>query len=154
YMFTQSGIPVIYSGDEVGQLNDYMYHADIKKKFDSRYLHRGKFDWELAAARRDASTYQGRIFSALRVLETARAANPVFKANAEFRSILTGSKNVLGIYRAYGGQELVALFNFGTEARMVAFPSTRPFVNLFTGKRHTRKSIELKPYEFIWALLK
>ena len=37
---------------------------------------------------------------------------------------------------------------------MVAFPSTRPFVNLFTGKRHTRKSIELKPYEFIWALLK
>ena len=154
YMFTQSGIPVIYSGDEVGQLNDYMYHADIKKKFDSRYLHRGKFDWELAAARRDASTYQGRIFSALRVLETARAANPVFKANAEFRSILTGSKNVLGIYRSYGGQELVALFNFGTEARMVAFPSTRPFVNLFTGKRHTRKSIELKPYEFIWALLK
>lgn len=154
YMFTQSGIPVIYSGDEVGQLNDYMYHADINKKFDSRYLHRGKFDWESAAARRDASTYQGRIFSALRVLETARAANPVFKANAEFRPILTGTKNVLGIYRAYGGQELVALFNFGTDARMVAFPSTRPFVNLFTGKRHTRKSLELKPYEFIWALLK
>ena len=48
YMFTQSGIPVIYSGDEVGQLNNYMYHADINKKFDSRYLHRGKFDWKLA----------------------------------------------------------------------------------------------------------
>jgi len=154
YMFTQSGIPVIYSGDEVGQLNDYMYHADINKKFDSRYLHRGKFDWESAASRRDASTYQGHIFNALRVLETARAANAVFKANAEFRPILTGTKNVLGIYRAYGGQELIALFNFGTESRMVAFPSTRPFVNLFTGKRHTRKSLEMKPYEFIWALLK
>ena len=27
YMFTQSGIPVIYSGDEIGQCNDYSYKA-------------------------------------------------------------------------------------------------------------------------------
>mgnify|MGYP002230709399 CR=1 FL=1 len=25
YMFMQSGIPVIYSGDEIGQVNDYSY---------------------------------------------------------------------------------------------------------------------------------
>ena len=30
-MFMQSGIPVLYSGDEIGQLNDETYHADANK---------------------------------------------------------------------------------------------------------------------------
>ena len=43
WMLSQSGIPVIYSGDEIGQLNDYSYHHNPEKRADSRYLHRGKF---------------------------------------------------------------------------------------------------------------
>ena len=31
YMFMQSGIPVIYSGDEIGQVNDYSYKLDPHK---------------------------------------------------------------------------------------------------------------------------
>ena len=152
YMFTQSGIPVIYSGDEVGQLNDYMYHADIHKKFDSRYLHRGKFDWKLAEQRKDTLTYQGKIFKALRKLETIRANNDVFKASAEFRPAATGSKNVLGIYRKYGDQELLALFNFCEEYRRIDV--YRNYTDLITGEYKTNKAIELEPYGFIWALLK
>ncbi|MBQ1838407.1 MAG: alpha-amylase family protein [Ruminococcus sp.] len=152
YMFTQSGIPVIYSGDEVGQLNDYLYHADITKKFDSRYLHRGKFNWELASQRNNLKTYQGKLFAALRQLETIRAAHDFFKANAEFRPVETGSQSVLGLYRAWESQELLALFNFCEENRMVSVE--RPYTDLITGKRHTRKTIALKPYGFVWALLK
>ena len=152
YMFTQSGIPVIYSGDEVGQLNDYLYHADITKKFDSRYLHRGKFNWELASQRNNLKTYQGKLFAALRQLETIRAAHDFFKANAEFRPVETGSQSVLGLYRAWNSQELLALFNFCEENRMVSVE--RPYTDLITGKRHTRKTIALKPYGFVWALLK
>ena len=48
YMLTQSGIPVIYSGDEIAQLNDYGYHDIPDKKADSRYLHRGRLDWKAA----------------------------------------------------------------------------------------------------------
>ena len=152
YMFTQSGIPVIYSGDEVGQLNDYLYHADMTKKFDSRYLHRGKFNWELASQRNNLKTYQGKLFAALRQLETIRAAHDFFKANAEFRPVETGSQSVLGLYRAWDSQELLALFNFCEENRMVSVE--RPYTDLITGKRHTRKTIALKPYGFVWALLK
>lgn len=43
YMLAQSGIPMIYSGDEIGQENDYSYHENPGKRDDSRYLHRGKF---------------------------------------------------------------------------------------------------------------
>ncbi len=40
YMFMQSGIPVLHSGDEIGQLNDYHYKEDADKAPDSRYIHR------------------------------------------------------------------------------------------------------------------
>ena len=47
-MLWQPGIPMLYSGDEVGQLNDPSYKQDPKKAGDSRYLHRGRFPWKLA----------------------------------------------------------------------------------------------------------
>ncbi|MGG6497830.1 UNVERIFIED_CONTAM: alpha-amylase family glycosyl hydrolase, partial [Bacteroidetes bacterium 56_B9] len=62
WLFTQSGIPVIYSGDEIGQLNDYTYKKDPEKWADSRYLHRGKFPWEKVEKKDPISM---RIFNAL-----------------------------------------------------------------------------------------
>ncbi len=154
FMFTQSGIPVIYSGDEVGQLNDYMYHADINKKFDSRYLHRGKFDWKLAAERKNPDSYQGKVFNALRKLEKLRAENPVFEAQANFYPIVTDSQSVLGLCREYKGQKLLALFNFCENERTVTLEQKRSYTDLFTGEKHVRKNIPLKPYAFLWALVK
>ena len=42
FMFMQSGIPVLYSGDEIGQVNDYSYKDDPEKAADSRYIHQRK----------------------------------------------------------------------------------------------------------------
>ena len=154
FMFTQSGIPVIYSGDEVGQLNDYMYHADIHKKFDSRYLHRGKFDWQLAEKRHDAGSWQGELFTALRKLEQVRAENEVFMAQAEFYPVETGSAAVLGLCRKYGEQKLMALFNFSEREEVVSFEHKRVYTDLLQGEKHNSKRIELKPYGFIWALIR
>ncbi len=63
YMFTQSGIPMLYSGDEIGQVNDYTYKDDPEKAPDSRYIHRGKFNWDLVENIKDTSSVQGRIFA-------------------------------------------------------------------------------------------
>ena len=154
FLFTLSGIPMIYSGDEVGQLNDYLYHADIHKKFDSRNLHRGAFDWELAEKRTDADSCQGRIFRALKQLGETRAANEVFLPQADFYPIGTGSANVLGLCRKYGKQKLLALFNFCEQERTVSFEHKRVYTDIMTGEKHTKKYIDLKPYGFIWALIK
>ncbi len=154
FMFTQSGIPVIYSGDEVGQLNDYMYHADINKKFDSRYIHRGKFDWKLAQERKKADSYQGRIFSALRKLEMLRAENAVFGSRADFYPVDTGSQSVLGICREYKGDRLLALFNFCEREQTVFFDTETAYTNLYTGEESKSIQAVLKPYGFIWALIK
>ncbi|MEE1033499.1 MAG: hypothetical protein U0L06_02900, partial [Agathobacter sp.] len=38
-MLTLRGIPVFYSGDEIGMLNDYGYHDDPGRWADSRNIH-------------------------------------------------------------------------------------------------------------------
>ena len=75
-MFSQSGIPVIYSGDEVGRLNDYTYHSDPDKQADSRYIHRGAFQWGLAEYRNDPDAYQGKAHTAS-ICRFSREASPV-----------------------------------------------------------------------------
>ena len=62
FMFSQSGIPVVYSGDEIGMLNDYSYKNDPDKAADSRYIHRGDFRWDLAENRHRPDTVQGKLF--------------------------------------------------------------------------------------------
>lgn len=40
------GIPMLYSGDEIAQLNHWLYKEDAFKAHDSRWLHRVPFDWQ------------------------------------------------------------------------------------------------------------
>lgn len=152
FMFSLSGIPVIYSGDEVGQLNDYTYHDDANKKFDSRYLHRGKFDRKLAKRRNDPDSYQGRIFNSLKKLGEARGKNRAFKQWAKISTFDTGSDNVLGFFRTYKEQNLLALFNFCNEERTVEFDMNLSYTDLLTGTKHTKQQITLGSYGFVWAL--
>lgn len=72
YMFMQSGIPVLYSGDEIGQVNDYSYKNDPDKVQDSRYIHRGAMHWDLAARADDPKTVEGQLFGQLDKLEKIR----------------------------------------------------------------------------------
>lgn len=43
-IMTMKGFPMLSSGDEVGQLNDYSYHEDADRREDSRNVHRSRFD--------------------------------------------------------------------------------------------------------------
>ena len=151
WMLTQSGIPVLYSGDEIAQLNDTTYHDDPDKRDDSRYLHRGAFDWALAEQRRDPDTMPGRMFSALRRLERIRAAQSVFCADAAFCGLDTGSNQVLGVCRTRGHDRLIALFNFSEKAQTIRM-AERDLTDLVTGRPVDLTAMELPPYGFVWAL--
>ncbi|WP_297870049.1 hypothetical protein [uncultured Oscillibacter sp.] len=50
-MLSQSGILVIYSGDEVGRFNSQSYYDHLDKRDDSRYIRLGAFQWDLAEGR-------------------------------------------------------------------------------------------------------
>ena len=152
WMLTQSGIPVLYSGDEIAQLNDYSYHDDPDKREDSRYLHRGRFDWALAEKRKDPKTIQGRTFAMLRQLEQIRAREPIFRADAAFYGFDTGSDHVLGVIREREGQRLTALFNFSEEPQTLRLGLNA--TDLLTGKPLNLEQLELPGYGFLWALKK
>ena len=149
WMLTQSGVPVLYSGDEIGQLNDYGYHDDPDKQSDSRYIHRGKFDWALAEKRHDPGTEQGRIFTALRKLETIRAAQTAFRADAPIEPLETGSDHVLGGVRGGAGERVAVLFNF-SETPVEMSLALGTLTDLVNGGTVDTAAFTLPPYGFLW----
>ena len=152
YMFTLSGIPVLYSGDEIAQRNDNGYHDDPLKAADSRFLHRGDLDWQAAEKRHDPGTVEGRVFTSLRRLEELRRAHRVFDAGADVWLLLTGDDNVLGIGRYYKGEKLAALFNFSDGERCVPVNTPGSFRNLLTGQAVDKAGVTLWPGDFVWLI--
>ena len=154
YMLTQSGIPMLYSGDELGQVNDYSYKEDAEKVSDSRYLHRGAFLWELADKRKDLSTVQGKLFQMLNRLEQIRRQENVFSQEAEVYTYDVHNDSILGILREYKGERFIALFNFSEREQTAWMQEEGIFRNLVNGEIVEVKDPVLKGYEFVWMKYK
>ena len=149
WMLTQSGVPVLYSGDEIAQLNDYSYHDDPDRREDSRYVHRGRFRWDLAERRNDPETRQGKLFSVLRRLETLRAERNAFRSDAIMEPLDTGDDRVLALRRHYGDSRVTALFNF-SETRVDVRNPAPGGRDALTGTVYGERRVSLPPYGFLW----
>lgn len=150
WMLTQSGIPVLYSGDELAQLNDYSYHEsdDPDIRSDSRYLHRGDFHWEKAERRQDLTRPEGVVFCLLKKLIAIRAAEGVFHANADVEILDTGSPAVLGVRRSHHGEHITALFNFSEHPQLVELGVD--CTDLLAGLNAPAGVHTMPPYAFYW----
>ena len=157
YILAQSGIPMLYSGDEIGQVNDYTYKEDMEKREDSRYIHRGKFPWKLTENIGDPDTVQGKLFPALSALERLRREEPVFAGDARVWTVETGNCSVLGIGRRMGDELLIALFNFHEMTQEIELSAEEAltgerFQNLLTGEAlDLAKPVVLCGHRFLWA---
>lgn len=151
YMFMQSGIPVLYSGDEIGQLNDYTYKEDPDKAADSRYIHRGTMNWKLAANIQDTNTVQGRIFQGLKQLEQIRKAEKVFVSNADTWTIETSDQSVLCIGRYFDNETLIGVFNFSEFDKTVNLEAPDDnYVDLLAGTVTKLGDVSLPAYGFYY----
>ena len=150
FMFTLSGIPVLYSGDEIAQENDYGYHDDPFKAEDSRYLHRGNLNWNKAERRHEKNTVENDVFSAIRREEALRAQYAVFDDRADTWLLNTHNDRVLGIGRYFQGQKLLALFNFSDEEQSVWMDDSAGYTDLWTGRESSPKLIHLAAGGFAW----
>ncbi|MCR8908755.1 alpha-amylase family protein [Thermophilibacter sp. ET337] len=152
YLLAQSGLPIVYSGDEVAQVNDYSYKDDPERAEDSRYIHRGRFDWSLVDRADEPGTVQARVFSALRALEAVRRAQEVFDAGAEVTIVDYSDPAVLWIRRRAGEKTLDAVFNFSGEDRTLWMPALAMYEDLVTGAAAEFQTFELAAWDFRWYL--
>lgn len=151
YMFMQSGIPVLYSGDEIGQVNDYTYKEDPLKAADSRYIHRGAMNWKLAENIERPGTVEEKIFTGLKELEQIRRAEKAFVSNADTWTVETGDQSVLCIGRYFEGEKVLGLFNFSEADKTARIHETDgAYVDLISRKKMQAAEVTMPGYGFYY----
>ncbi len=149
YLLSQSGIPMLYSGDEVGQLNDYSYKEDPNKCADSRYIHRGSFKWD-SLKKKSSKT----IFDTLRTLEKIRESHEIFKGCVSCRTIDTQNNAVLGFVRETDSLRMTVLFNFSPDESYISDSCQQYGKNAknMISEKKAVKTKSMKPYEYKWII--
>ncbi len=150
YMLSQSGIPMLYSGDEIGQLNDYSYKEDPDKAPDSRYVHRGKFPWDLAKKRTGKQSVQGQIFNSLNRLEQIRKKEHVFDADAKVYTYDVHNDAILCITRQMADERFFGIYNFADQPQTAWMQEDDSYIDLLTGKTVALRDISVPGHGFYW----
>jgi amylosucrase len=156
-IFAYGGIPLIYMGDEIGELNDHSYLEDPDLVNDSRWIHRPFMDWEKAAERHDPQTITGRIYSGLCKLIAARKQTEVLHAETAVYPIWTHNEHVFGLLRDNPRGRLLILANVTEEPQIVSRDRLHELG--FHGLLHNRldeqpinmlHDLTLEPYKVVW----
>lgn len=107
--FASGGLPLIYMGDEIGQLNDDTYRDDPARRHEGRWLHRPVFDAAGALAPGELARRLRASFDELRLARLALPALAPGNAPAAWPVDLPG---VLAFTR---GPSVLILCNFASE---------------------------------------
>lgn len=151
YMFMQSGIPVLYGGDEIGQVNDYTYKEDPDKAADSRYIHRGAMNWKQVENISKPDTVEAKIFHGLERLEKIRKEEKVFMSTADTWTIETWDSSVLCIGRYLDGEKIIGLFNFSEFDKTAWINETDgDYVDLVSGEKRKAAGVDIPGYGFYY----
>lgn len=151
YMFMQSGIPVLYSGDEIGQVNDYSYKGNPYKREDSRYLHRGSMNWKLVENIQDATTVEAQVFLQLKKLEGIRKSEVAFMTDADCWTLETWDSHVLSIGRYKDQEKIIGIFNFSSESKTAWInEDDGEYEDLISGKKLEAKGVDVPGYGFYY----
>ena len=160
-ILSTGGIPLLYLGDEVGQLNDYGQLEVPGQQGDSRWVGRPRYPADRYASRLDATTDAGGIYLRLRHLIAVRQATPEF-AGGDLVAFGTNNPHVLGYQRTgtfYGvPSTVVVLANFAETSQTVTRetlaglpPTADDLVTASTVDLWT--DLVLEPHQFLWLRL-
>lgn len=157
-VLSYSGIPVLYSGDEIGQLNDWNYLNIENKCKDSRWLHRPSFDWESATDRNDKSTVTGRIFSGIKKCIDTRINHEIFRSDVLSHPFYTTNDSVFAFKKQHNNENLLVLGNFSENPVYLDTYTlhneglTGTMTDLLQGKKVNldNEKIVIGPYECLW----
>ncbi|MDQ1512914.1 MAG: amylosucrase [Microbacteriaceae bacterium] len=148
------GVPLLYLGDEVGQVNDYGYLAEPDHAGDSRWVHRPRYPSDRYADRHDPDTDAGAIYGGMRRMIAVRRETEEFAGGALI-GFITHNRHVLGFQRPGAASTVLVLANVSespqviSAERFAALPGSA--VDLITETEVPLwADLELGPLEFLW----
>ena len=106
------GIPLIYMGDELAQMNDYGYLDDPDHTHDTRWIHRPMMDWDAAATRATDNTPSGQVFRGVRQILARRRATPALHAGTPTKVLVADHPGVFAVARLAPTGTVLCLYNF------------------------------------------
>ena len=154
------GVPVIWSGDELGQPNDPDWAREPGHGADNRWAHRPRLDVAAAARRHDPSTVEGRVFEGLQRLAAARAALAHLDASVAAQVLSVHDPGVLAVLRRHPLGPMVGLYN--VTSRWAGYPREQ-LAGVGLGALHdavTGSDVQvaddglvwLAPYQAVWLV--
>lgn len=105
------GVPVVWSGDELGQPDDPAWADEPGHADDNRWAGRPRLDWERAAHRLDRSHVAGRVFTDLQQLARTRARLAPMHGSVETTVEAVDDPGVLVLSRHHHLGTLVQAYN-------------------------------------------
>ena len=115
------GVPVLWSGDELGQPSDPHWDQEDGHEGDNRWAHRPRLDWAAAKARGDLRTREGKVFQGLAHLARVRASLPQLHAGAATDVLPDSDPGVLVTVRRHASGPVVGVYNVTNTWRAVPF---------------------------------
>lgn len=153
---SSGGIPLLYAGDEVGQINDYTYLSDPTKFNDSRWVHRARRRWEARDDLADQGTLEWRFFREKLKLFSLRKKTPAFR-DGGMEVVSSGNPHVFAYLRAWNEQRILVLANFSDQPQSLDAASLRVHgskagaVDLLTEESHSLdEDLRIAEYRAMW----
>ena len=153
---TLGGIPLLYLGDEIAQLNDYAYRLDATTARDNRWVHRPRFDRRrLARAEAVPESVEGRVLHGLRRLLELRMASPAL-SGSDMQVVRLDDRYLIAFLRRGEADRLLVVANL-SEHRVVVPGATTlrqtgaaRFASLTEGRElDTTAGLVVEPYGFM-----
>ncbi|MEQ5809296.1 amylosucrase [Alteromonas sp. NFXS44] len=166
--FSIGGIPLIYSSDELGLLNDYSYRDNPAKRHDDRWVNRiavtdahieNVMNQDKAPAGLNEAC-QRKVFNGLKTMLNIRRQHAVF-GDARTEILDTGNHHCFGFVRYnQQGQKMLGLCNFSEHPQQVSGNilntiEHKPARDLLSDSKLSghEQAISLRPYQLSWWLI-
>jgi maltose alpha-D-glucosyltransferase/alpha-amylase len=154
-MLTLIGTPVVYYGDEFGKLNDESFYKEMIKltgKDDTRFLVRGRVDWEnLERELKNSNSYHARVYNLLKPMINIRRQNHVFgRGTTSFVDL--NNRHLLAYYSEHTNQKIMVINNLSHQPQQVNtnIPENREVLFQNNVETAEDKTLLLQSRGFVW----
>lgn len=151
------GIPLLFMGEEIGQLNDFSYLNIPYRQKDNRWVHRPDMDWEKAELRKKEGTVENKLYNGLRQLAKIRKQQRALHSAAGNKILILPYDSVFAMERYTDNSRLLMLTNFSEQDVYIQnhdLPANWQNINmkeLFSVKKQSgTEIIQLPYYGFKW----